>query len=325
MKHDSLIRDAIDESLSGVRFDEHDTRSVLRAIRTRERGQETEQPAQKRRLRFDLAFACAMLLILVLPVSYFALRAQHARTASVVAGPGGATAVPQATAARQEDRIVSPAQPARTDEESAAIRAARACFEAHCDTSVFTFEEYAVSVSSEGSRYTVDMTCIYGNGCRFTVVVDMPSGEVVQYSTPELATTPAYLDADSPEILAWYDKNGPFVFTWPAEEQAEFSRRYEGGTLRMPRAGELSFEEAKTLALFSASEMLGLDDAFTYAYPSLYAENARTGEAACYVVYCSQLPVTETLPTEGLTVTVTFSATGENVSLATVDGEAVGD
>lgn len=325
MKHDSLIRDAIDESLSGVRFDERDTRSVLRAVRAREHEPQTEQPAQKRRLRLDLAFACAMLLILVVPVSYFALRAQHERTASVVAGPGGSTAVPQATAARQEDRIVSPAQSARTDEESAAIRAARACFEAHCDTGIFTFEEYAVSVSSEGSRYTVDMTCIYGNGCRFTVVVDMPSGDIVGYSTPELATTPAYLDADAPEILAWYDKNGPFVFTWPAEEQAEFSRRYEGGTLRMPRAGELSFEEAKTLARLSASEMLGLEDAFAYAYPSLYAENARTGEAACYVVYCSQLPVTDALPTQGLTATVTFGTTGEDVALSAVDGEAVGD
>ena len=325
MKHDSILRDAIDESLSGVRFSEHDARSVLRAVRAREHEPQDERPAQGRRLRFDLAFACAMLLILVVPVSYFALRAQRERTASVVAGPGGATAVPQATAARQEDRIVSPAQTARTDEESAAIRAARACFEAHCDTDIFTFEEYAVSVSCEGTRYTVDMTCIYGNGCRFTVVVDMPSGGIVAYSTPELATTPAYLDADSPEILAWYEKNGPFVFTWPAGEQAEFSRRYEGGALRMPRAGELSFEEAKALARFSASEMLGLEDAFAYAYPSLYAENARTGEAACYVVYCSQLPVTDALPAQGLTATVTFSTTGEEVSLSFVDGEAVGD
>lgn len=325
MKHNSIIRDAIDESLSGVRFNEHDTRSVLRAVRAREHEPQTERPAQKRRLRLDLAFACAMLLILVVPVSYFALRAQHERTANVVAGPGGATAVPQATAARQEDRIVSPAQPARTDEESAAIRAARACFEAHCNTDIFTFEEYTVSVSSEGSRYTVDMTCIYGNGCRFTVVVDMPSGDIVGYSTPELATTPAYLDADAPEILAWYDKNGPFVFTWPAEEQAEFSRRYEGGTLRMPRAGELSFEEAKALARLSASEMLGLEETFAYAYPSLYAENAHTGEAACYVVYCSQLPVTDALPTEGLTATVTFSTAGEDVELSAVNGEAVGN
>ena len=91
----------------------------------------------------------------------------------------------------------------------------------------------------------------------------------------------------------------------------------------MPRAGELSFEEAKALACFSASEMLGLEAAFPYAYPSLYAENARTGEAACYVVYCSQLPVTDTLPTAGLTVTITFSTTGENVSLTAEDGEAL--
>ena len=320
MKKPSIIRDAIDESLSGVCFSGEDARSVLRAVRNRESA--PERPARpRRRMRLDLAFACAMLLMLVAPVSFFALRVRNTPATNVAAGPGGASALPQITAAPQEDRIVTP--DAHTDEERIAILAARACFEAQCDTSIFTFEEYAVSVGSEGSRYTVDMTCIYGNGCRFTVVVDMPSGEVVQYSTPELATVPAYLDADSPEILAWYDKNGPFVFTWPAEEQAEFSRRYEGGALRMPRAGELSFEEAKALARLSAAEMLGLEDAFAYAYPSLYAENARTGEAACYVVYCSQLPVTDALPTEGLTATVTFGATGEDVALSAVNGEVI--
>ena len=319
MKKNSILRDAIDESLSGVRFTERDARSVLRAVRTRE--QEPERPApSRRRMRLDLAFACAMLLILVLPVSFFALRAQQG---PIIAGPGGAPVLPQATAAGQADLIVQPGQTARTGEESAAIRAARACFDEHCDTSIFSFEEYAVNVTHKGERYTVEMTSIYGNGCHFTVEVDMASGEVVQYSTPELATMPTYLDASSPEILAWYEKNGPFLFTWPADEQAEFSRRYEGGALRMPRAGELSFEEAKTLACFSASEMLGLEAAFPYAYPSLYAENARTGEAACYVVYCSQLPVTDTLPTAGLTVTITFSTTGENVSLTAEDGEAL--
>ena len=319
MKKNSILRDAIDESLSGVRFTERDARSVLRAVRTRE--QEPERPApSRRRMRLDLAFACAMLLILVLPVSFFALRAQQG---PIIAGPGGAPVLPQATAAGQADLIVQPGQTARTGEESAAIRAARACFDEHCDTSIFSFEEYAVNVTHKGERYTVEMTSIYGNGCHFTVEVDMASGEVVQYSTPELATMPTYLDASSPEILAWYEKNGPFLFTWPADKQAEFSRRYEGGALRMPRAGELSFEEAKTLACFSASEMLGLEAAFPYAYPSLYAENARTGEAACYVVYCSQLPVTDTLPTAGLTVTITFSTTGENVSLTAEDGEAL--
>ena len=319
MKKNSILRDAIDESLSGVRFTERDARSVLRAVRTRE--QEPERPApSRRRMRLDLAFACAMLLILVLPVSFFALRAQQG---PIIAGPGGAPVLPQATAAGQADLIVQPGQTARTGEESAAIRAARACFDEHCDTSIFSFEEYAVNVTHKGKHYTVEMTSIYGNGCHFTVEVDMASGEVVQYSTPELATMPTYLDASSPEILAWYEKNGPFLFTWPADKQAEFSRRYEGGALRMPRAGELSFEEAKTLARFSASEMLGLEAAFPYAYPSLYAENARTGEAACYVVYCSQLPVTDTLPTAGLTVTITFSTTGENVSLTAEDGEAL--
>lgn len=319
MKKQTTVRDAIDESLSGVRFTERDARSVLRAVRTRE--QEPERPApSRRRMRLDLAFACAMLLILVLPVSFFALRARRER---IIAGPGGAPVLPQTTAAGQADLIIQPGQTARTGEESAAIRAARACFDEHCDTGIFSFEEYAVSVTREGERYTVEMTSIYGNGCRFTVVVDMTTGEVVQFSTPELATVPTYLDASSPEILAWYEKNGPFLFTWPADEQAEFSRRYEGGALRMPRAGELSFEEAKTLACFSASEMLGLEDEFPYAYPSLYAENARTGEAACYVVYCSQMPVTDALPTAGLTVTVTFSTTGEDVSLTAVDGEAL--
>ena len=323
MKKNSIIRDAIDESLSGVRFGAEDARSVMRAVRTRE--PEPEHAAPPRRLRLDLAFACALLLILVVPVSYFALRAQSTRTANVVAGPGGTTAVPQLTVSPQEDRIVRPEATALTGEESEAIRIARACFEAQCDTDIFTFEEYTVSGSREGSLYTVDLTCIYGNGCRFTVVVDMARGEAVEYSTPELATVPTYLDRSAPEIRAWYEKNGPYLFTWPAGEQAEFSRRYEGGALRMPREGELSFEEAKALALVSASEMLGLEEPLTYAYPSLYAGNARTGEAACYVVYCTQLPVTDALPEDGLSVTVTFSATGEDVSLTVENGTALPD
>ena len=36
MKKNSIIRDAIDESLSGVRFGAEDARSVMRAVRTRE-------------------------------------------------------------------------------------------------------------------------------------------------------------------------------------------------------------------------------------------------------------------------------------------------
>ena len=110
MKKNSIIRDAIDESLSGVRFGAEDARSVMRAVRTRE----PEHAAPPRRLRLDLAFACALLLILVVPVSYFALRAQSTRTANVVAGPGGTTAVPQLTVSPQEDRIVRPEATALT-------------------------------------------------------------------------------------------------------------------------------------------------------------------------------------------------------------------
>lgn len=313
MKQENPIRDAIDESLSGVRFNAQDARSVLRAVRIRE---EEPAPRPRPRMRFDMAFACAMLLILVVPISYFALRAQTTRTARIVAGPGGTTAAPMTTASPREDRITVTAAPMRSDEESEAIRIARACFEAQCDTSIFTFEEYAVSVSSSGARYTVDMTSVYGNGCRFTVVVDMSSGEVEQFSTPELATVPTYLDRGAPEIQAWYTKNGPYIFTWPPEEQAEFSRRYEGGTLRTAREGELTFEEAKAFALRSIAEATGYDESPSlYAYPILYAENARTGDAANYVVYCCKSPVTDALPPEGFAAVVTFSATGEDVEI----------
>lgn len=311
MKSHNPIHDAIDESLSGVHFDLTDMHRVLRASRLRE-----EEPVRppRRRMRVDLVFACAMLLILVVPLSLFAVRTRTTQTTHVVAAPGISTAGPIQTPELREDVIAT--QTAQSGEESEAIRIARLCFEAQCDTSIFSFEEYAVSVAcseeASGARqYTVDMTSIYGNGCRFTVVVSMPSGEVLQYSTPELATMPTYLDTSAPEIQAWYEKNGPYLFTWSAEDQVEFSRRYEGGSLRLPTEGELTFDEASTLARTFALEQTGYSGSLSYAYPVLYAESS--GSSACYVVYCCDTPVTDTLPEQS--ITVSFSPTGENPSI----------
>ena len=146
---------------------------------------------------------------------------------------------------------------------------------------------------------------------RLEAVVSMPSGEVLQYSTPDLATMPTYLDTSAPEIQAWYEKNGPYLFTWSAEDQVEFSRRYEGGSLRLPTEGELTFEEASTLARTFALEQTGYSGSLSYAYPVLYAESS--GSSACYVVYCCDTPVTDTLPEQS--ITVSFSPTGENPSI----------
>lgn len=314
MKPNAHIREAIDESLSGVRFDASNMHSVMRAVRSREESPVTRS-RQRRVMRYDFTFAMAMLLILVLPIGLFAFHAHSTRTTSILAAPGAPTAVPEATVDLHADLIVSTAAPNFTAAESEAIRIARACFEAHCDTSIFTFEEYAVSVSASGSEYTVTMESIYGNGCRFVVITTPEDGQVKQYSTPRLATMPTYLDSGAPEIRAWYEKNGPYLFTWSPEAQAEFSRRYEGAALRTARAGEMSFDEAAQKACAHAAAAYGLSaDALPYAYPVLYAE--RCEGAASYVVHCFSKPVTDTLPENGYIVTLN-AQDGEVLSLST--------
>lgn len=301
MKKDPFIRHAIDESLSGVTFDAKDMRRVLYAVRNGET-QRAPRRAQRRTFRPDIAFAAALALILVIPLGLFALNTQGRRTTSIVAAPGLTSAQPQATLDPQADLILVSAAPAYSTAESEAIRAARACFEAQCDTDIFTFEEYAVSVTKGVSEYIVTMESIYGNGCRFTVAVSATDSSVLRYSTPRLATVPTYLDMDAPEVRAWYDKYGAFLFTWPQDAQAEFSRRYEGGALRTAKAGELTDDEAAEIAKKAAAEAFGLESgALSAAYPMLYAGE---DNAAFYVVYCTEQSVTDTMPETCIIVTL---------------------
>lgn len=310
MNKDNPIRDAIDESLSGIHFDVKDMHSVMRAVRS-------ERPCRRprRALRPDLAFACAMTLLIVAPLALFALRAQGTGATPIVSAAGISASQPDTLAEPHADLILSP-EPAYTAAETEAVRIARACFEENCDTDVFSFEEYAVSVApgEESGQYAVLMESIYGNGCSFTVVVSVTEGCALRYSTPRLATVPTYLDSSAPEIKAWYDKNGPYLFTWPQEEQAEFSRRYEGSVLRAAQEGEMTAEEAALAARTAAEQAFGLEEgSLPFAYPVLYAE--RSGEHATYVVYCTSEPVVDALP-EAYFIVSLDALTGETLDVS---------
>lgn len=217
MNHDNRIRDAIDESLGSVRFSANDTRAVLSAVRA---GHAHSRRAKARKKRFDLVLAVMTAALVIVPVALFALRAQKAPITDISAMARTPAAAGESSTA---EGSVSPVL-----DESDAIRAARACFDARCSGSAFTFEEYTVSVSLQESVYTILMQSIYDNGCRFEVAVSSPEGAILSFSDPIAATQPGPLRMDSPEVKAWFDKYGPDRSAWPAQSQAEFARRYEG-------------------------------------------------------------------------------------------------
>lgn len=287
MRRDDRIRRAIDESLSGVHFNAHDERSVLRAIRSREADVQEETP-ERRRFRPGFAFALTLLLVAAAPLSLTLLQGSGTRGIVAARPDAVATARPDA----QSDPIV------QTSAESAVIAAARTCFEAVCDTSIFSFEEYAVSVSpvempGSNARYEVTLRCVYDNGCSFTAVVDYPSCEVIQHSTPALATVPTFFDEASDEVQSWYVRYGPYPFTWDMAAQAEFSRRYEGASLRESHAGELTPEQARETARKAAADH-GLPVP-VFAYPTLLSERASEDGQARYAVYCFAREVSDEL------------------------------
>ena len=241
MKKQNPIREAIDESLSAVHFTAAEERAVLRAVHKRAR-----HAPQRRRL--DLVFSLALLAVVVLPAAWFVLRA---RPASIVAGNG--TAAPDVIVSAQTGAASPVPSPEPSPAVSAAlseakyIAAARACFEEHCDTAVFSFEEYTVTMQavtggSGNALMDVELHSIYDNGCAFTVFLDAGSGEVFAYTEPALATQPQGVNMDSPEVQAWYGKYGPDFSLWPADAQAEFARRYEG---KAPHADESENEEMR--------------------------------------------------------------------------------
>lgn len=332
MKSKTCCREAIDESLSGVRFNARDMRAVLSAVREQEAPQEAPVRAGRHR-RLDLVFSLALVAMVAIPVSLFAVNARNAKTTPVTVAAGAITSAPSASVlpdAAPTDAPLATAQPEPQDtlSEAEAIAAARACFEAECDTSVFSFDEYTVSLTetaeTDGSpSMTVLMQSIYDNGCFFTVVLDAQNGGVLRFSTPQLATVPTFLNGESAEVQAWYDKLGPFAFTWSQENQAEFSRRYEGAALRMARSGELSAADAQATALKAASDtfaQLGETGAH-YAYPALYGERASADGIARYFVRCYAQPVTQTLPSPCVLVTLR-AGDGMVESIQIVEDEA---
>ena len=326
------IKGAIDENLSSVHFTAQDTRSVMGVVRAK---QTRRQSRKKRRLlRPDLAFTGALVVLLALPLSIYGVRSRERITS--ITTQGETTATPDFTSHPDAD-LVSPlptpvptAAPTFPPEaeatsaptadglisESEAIRIAQDCFNAQCDTTIFTFDEYeirAVLSSGDAPQYTVSMESIYKNGCTFTVILSAETGEIYQYSSPMLATIPAYIDGDSPEVRAWFDKYGKHLFIWPQDVQAEFSRRYEGGTLRAAREGEITPEEA--IAAVSQPIMDKAPDLFTAFYPVLYSERASSTGRAFYLVYCFADGEESTL--SGSTpMTVSFDAvTGDILSI----------
>ena len=285
MKKDSAIREAIDESLCSVRFNAHDERSVMNAIHGR------RAKARKRARRLNFVYAMSLLLLLVVPVTAFTLHARRIGPAEIAAPAEDLILSPDATAVpRASARPDASAAPSVLSEPEA-IQAARACFESLCDTSIFSFDEYAVSCQRSGSAYVVLMTSIYGNGCSFSVTLDAASGEIIHHSSAELATQPTYLSEDSLEVQSWYAKYGRAVYLWAENVQVEFSRRYEGATLRAAKDGDITREQAQAIAMAEAKAdyaAQGLADAAIepLCYPMLFSERAFDDGIARYLVVC---------------------------------------
>ncbi len=328
------IKGAIDESLSAVRFNAQDARSVMSAVRTKQKRMRSKK--KRRLLRPDVVFTCALVVMLALPLSIYGVLSRE-RITTIATTSGQTTPQPEITTLPDADILnpvptaaptilpTFPPEAVTTDallsaddllSESEAIRIAQDCFNAQCDTTIFTFDEYEISAtlsSGDAPQYTVSMECIYKNGCAFTVILSAETGEILQYSAPKLATIPAYIDSVSPEVRAWFDKYGEHLFTWPQDVQAEFSRRYEGGTLRAAREGEISSEEA--LAAVSDTVSREAPGVFTAFYPVLYSERASSSGSAFYLVYCFASS-DESILNDSTPMTVSFDAvTGDIISV----------
>lgn len=257
-------------------------------------------------MRLNLAFAAAMLLLIAAPILVLRSAGTPADITTIAANGATAASVGESTAlhiaptaaplpseqprelpeTKAEDALIS---------ESSAIEIARACFEAQCDTSVFTFDEYTVSVQGyaaygsdpEIPGYEVSMKSIYDNGCAFTIIVSAQDGSVLSFSDPATATVPAAIDSGSPEVQSWYDKYGPYMFTWPQSAKVEFSRRYEGGQLREPRAGEVDGEYiAARIPSFTADFAKDSEASAVSWGWMLYDGKAFADGKARYLIYC---------------------------------------
>ena len=190
MKHHNYVRNAIDGSLSAVRFTYQDRQAVLRAIR------QTGALQTRRRIctKAEFLAAAAMLVLIAAPLSMLTLRALRMQTTDISAAYAGEAEKAEETeeTSSAQDIVLTAAHLPAAIPESEAVRAARACFEAHCDTTVFSFEEYTVSValSAGSAQYVVSMQSIYDVDCSFQVIVSAADGSVISHSAPERATMP---------------------------------------------------------------------------------------------------------------------------------------
>lgn len=329
MKIDPSIRNAIDESLHDVHFNMQDMHRVLRAVRDNE---DACAPVRRKRFRLDFVFATALMALVFVPLAVLTLRSQRTQLSTISGSNVTATSAltarpsPEATAQAGASPVPSGAYISADD----AVRIARNCYESHCDTSIFTFDEFTVDVTyvhgisgEEGAStpdtYQVTLENIYGNGCTFVVVIDVTTGEVLFYTTPEQATIPAYLPASSPEVQAWYEKNGPYVFTWSQADQVEFSRRYEGAALRAAGDDVIPDAEAQALAVQASKDAfasLGFSGA-PVCYTLLYDGRSSADGAPYYVVYCFKEPVTAEITAPYVLVTLN-AQTGAVESVRTV-------
>ncbi len=312
MKRDTNIRNAIDNSLYGVRFNQNDMRTVLRAVRSDDETPELapKRVSKQRGRRLELAFCSLLLVAVIAPVSFFALRTLGTSNVDVVTSQGAVK--PDATATTL--RAIATPDVSAYIAESDAIAIARERFEALCDTSIFTFEEYTVSTVLDlggAPFYTVTMDSIYGNGCTFVVTVDAATGEVLSTSAPSDAVIPTGLTRDNPSVSAWYDKYGAFRFTWPLDQQAEFSRRYEGYLSRAPQtdgesASEMTPDQAivEAMSALVSPSNLGADVQNLTYYATLRSERAFADNVARYEIYAFEQPVTDALPESGYLVTL---------------------
>jgi len=284
MKNNAHIQNAIDESLGSVRFTHQDMHAVLTAVRS----QRTPENKRKPLIRMEFAAAAAMLVLIAAPLGAMTLRALRAQPVDIVTAAHTGETEETAFAPAQDILAVADLTPILIS-EGEAIRAARACFDAQCDTAVFTFEEYTVSTSLDSAQYVVSMQSIYDNGCSFQVVVSGADGSVISHSDPEQATMPARLDSNSAEVQAWLNKYGRRTFMWPLDVQAEFSRRYTGADVRMPHEGEtppdVIVSAAKADAETLGYTLSGGTGAFS-AYAVLYDGKAFPDGRARYQVYC---------------------------------------
>ena len=331
MKKDNSIRDAIDESLHDVHFSMQDMHRIMRAVRDSE---EPCTPVRRRRFRLDFVFATALVALIFVPLTMLTLRSQRTQL-STISGQT-ATSSSSLTTEQPTPRIASAAKDESLLPSDACISAdeavqiARNCYESHCDTSVFTFDEFTVEVtyihgvnaedgSSTPGTYQVTMESIYGNGCTFVVIIDVNTGEVLHYTSPEQATIPAYLPASSPEVQAWYEKNGPYVFTWSQADQVEFSRRYEGAALRAAGDDVIPDSQAQAVAVQASKDAfasLGFSGT-PVCYTLLYDSRTSANERPYYVVYCFQESVTDAITAPYVLVTLDAQeGTVESVRIA---------